>query len=160
MQECLAGVKKGYIFGASGSVASSTPAATSTPTSASGTPTAAKPAAPAGSPHQPRPDRSTHAGVGQQTIGQADKDGNGSLSPTEFSGDFAAADLNKDGRSTQMNTPPIESVPANNNLRVASTESKLKHLASGCKVTQASQSTSNSSCRPELPWRGGSQGRL
>jgi Ca2+-binding EF-hand superfamily protein len=99
VQECLAGVKKGYIFGASGSVASSTQASPSTPTSTGGTPTASKPAAPAGSPAP------AAAGIdprmrewATKQLAKADKDGNGSLSLTEFSGDFAAADSNKDGK--------------------------------------------------------------
>ncbi len=90
-RESLVAVKKGYIPGGATSVV----ATTSTP--ASDGSIAAKPAeAPkvvsGGSPA----DKMREWAAGRMK--KDDKDGNGSLSPGEFQGDFAKADTNKDGK--------------------------------------------------------------
>ena len=90
-RECLVAVKKGYIPGGATSVV----AVTSAP--ASDGSVAAKPAeAPKVAISGSTADRMREWAAVQMK--KNDKDGNGSLSPGEFTGDFAKADTNKDGK--------------------------------------------------------------
>lgn len=105
-QECLAAVKKGYIFGAAGSsaIVSTTPSASSPASTSAST----APGSPGGSASKAPPAGSTAlpAGVDERMLKFAesrikrwDKNGDSVLTPDEMQeGNFAEMDANKDGK--------------------------------------------------------------
>jgi len=97
-KECLVAVKKGYIPGAASSPASAMTSTAAAPSSSSITP-AASAAVPGVAIRSSTSSTDNDMRLwAEKKLKSIDKDGNGFLSPNEYSGDFAKVDTNKDGK--------------------------------------------------------------
>jgi Ca2+-binding EF-hand superfamily protein len=97
-KECLVAVKKGYIPGAmSSSPSAATTVSVPGPANAAATPVSPPASGAPVSSSASSTDSDMKAWAAKK-LKSSDKDGNGFLSPNEYSGDFAKVDTNKDGK--------------------------------------------------------------